>query len=251
LSYFKLISKSEATNRVRQEAKLGRQFYCYALLDKGIPFYVGIGSNPRRIASHVRKEGGKNTFKTNKIQSMTLEGRELQYSIVAFFHSWVEAYHAEKSLILFYGRRNVRSDGILTNLTDGGEGTPGWVVTDEIRKGMSERAKGKVRSEEAKRKTSEALKEYYKNNPNPCLGKKYSDEHKKKLSDMRKGDKHPAWGKFGKDNPKYDSKVSEEALENMKRAQAKRSSKSKQEGNTENITPVNLRPHIHKETKEV
>lgn len=223
------MNKSEATKYVRQEAKQGKQFYCYALLDDGIPFYIGIASNPRRLASHTTKEGGRNSFKTNKINKIKLEGRDLQYCIVSSFHSWVEACHAEKSLILFYGRRNIRSDGLLTNLTDGGEGTPGRVVSEEVRKGISKREKGKVRSEEAKRKTSESLREYYKHNPNPCLGKKYSEEHKKKLSDMRKGEGHHAWGKFGKDNPKYGSKVSEEGLKNMKEAQSKYSHKHSEE----------------------
>lgn len=75
------------------------------------------------------------------------------------------------------------------NLTDGGEGVSGYKFTKEereklskshigIQRGEKHPSFGKHRSDEAKKKMSEAKK-----------GKKLSEEHKKKISDKEKGKK--------------------------------------------------------------
>lgn len=59
------------------------------------------------------------------------------------------------------------------NLTDGGEGTSGHTF---------------IPSEEWKRKKSESQKEKFKNpEDNPMYGKRYTDEEKKKISELTKG----------------------------------------------------------------
>jgi hypothetical protein len=60
----------------------------------------------------------------------------------------------------------------LVNLTNGGDGTPGRVCSEETKKKISESNKGKKISEETKKKISESNK-----------GKKLSDEHKKSISE--------------------------------------------------------------------
>lgn len=99
-----------------------------------------------------------------------------------------------------------------------GEDSPWWGKhhSEESKKKMSEAAKGRTPSEETRRKLSESLKgknfkdsmtpeafeEWRRNNSeskkgkmcgekNPMYGKKHSAETKKKMSDAKKGKKHP------------------------------------------------------------
>lgn len=85
------------------------------------------------------------------------------------------------------------------NMTSGGNGSRGIVVTDETRRKISKANKGKKRSEETKRRLSNSLKKY-KKTPEHCknisLGRKgkatrkgaiLSKETKIKISNSRKG----------------------------------------------------------------
>lgn len=62
------------------------------------------------------------------------------------------------------------------NLTEGGGGNRGYVLSEETKRKMSEAKRGKPRSEETKRKISDTQK-----------GKQFSDETKRKLSEVNKG----------------------------------------------------------------
>jgi hypothetical protein len=105
----------------------------------------------------------------------------------------------------------------LCNLTDGGEGNPGRIVSDEWRKNKSIEQKGKKMSEEFKQKRREYMtgrkmpregvektRQWLIEN-HPMRGKKMSDEARKNISEGHKGifsgDKHPNWGRFGAENP--------------------------------------------------
>lgn len=57
----------------------------------------------------------------------------------------------------------------------------GISLSKEHRRKLSESHKGFKPSEEHLRKFLEASKEWHKNNPHPCLGKKLSEEHKRKI----------------------------------------------------------------------
>lgn len=59
----------------------------------------------------------------------------------------------------------------LTNLTEGGDGTSGWVPTPEYRAKLSARMTGRVFSEEWKKKLSDSQK-----------GRVFTDEHRARLS---------------------------------------------------------------------
>jgi hypothetical protein len=115
-----------------------------------------------------------------------------------------------------YGRSD-KGEGTLCNLTDGGEGNPGRIVSDEWRKNKSIEQKGKKMSEEFKQKRREYMtgrkmpregvektRQWLIEN-HPMRGKKMSDEARKNISEGHKGifsgDKHPNWGKFGSKNP--------------------------------------------------
>jgi group I intron endonuclease len=70
------------------------------------------------------------------------------------------------------------------NLTLGGGGQVGFVLSEETKRKIRKGNKGKIVSEETKRKMSEAHK-----------GRKPSEETKRKISEIKKGKNHPMYGK--------------------------------------------------------
>lgn len=95
----------------------------------GVPCYVGLSCDPGRPAKHLRMAKKH----TNKIFANIIAkyGREnLLFEIVKTDLTKEVAISLEIYLIAKYGRRNLRK-GPLANLTDGGEGTVGYVPTTE------------------------------------------------------------------------------------------------------------------------
>lgn len=89
--------------------------------------------------------------------------------------------------------------------------------SEEIRKKISEAQKGKPKSEEHRKRISEAKKQWCKEHPDalkgenhPMYGSKRTEKTRKKQSESMKGEKNPMYGLFGKDNPNYGSKRTEE-----------------------------------------
>jgi hypothetical protein len=93
---------------------------------------------------------------------------------------------------------------VLCNLTDGGDGCFGFVITDEYREKLSKAIKGrpgkfgeenpfygKTHSPEtrAKMRASQIATDKNKGVNNPNYGKKYSEERRKQMSEQRKGRK--------------------------------------------------------------
>ena len=78
-----------------------------------------------------------------------------------------------------------------------GEHTALRKVSDSTKKKLSDTGKGKPKSEEAKKKMSEAKKDRYTGENNSFYGKHHSEEAKKKMSEANKG-KH--WYNNGKEN---------------------------------------------------
>ena len=87
------------------------------------PFYVGKGKN-YRIKSHFSPtELKKKYFKSNKINSIINETGELPIHYRIFENlSEKEAYEIEIEIIKFFGKESDNT-GILTNLSDGGDGS--------------------------------------------------------------------------------------------------------------------------------
>lgn len=122
-------------------------------------FYIGIGSDDchRRAYDEVRR---------NKFWKAVRDKSGFRVEIISDGLTWKQACRKEVRLIKKIGRRDLGL-GPLTNLTDGGQGANGVVLSDEIKIKISERMKGKryalgkTRTEQWKKKHSEKLKKLY------------------------------------------------------------------------------------------
>ena len=131
-------------------------YYIYAYLRKdNTPYYIGKGQKYRAWSKHKKHI----PVPKNKSKIVIMETNLTE----------IGALSLERFYIRWYGRKD-KNTGILRNLTDGGEGTSGIVVSKEKRSRMSAAQKGKKHSIEHKQKNSESQR-----------GKKLSEEHKKKI----------------------------------------------------------------------
>ena len=216
-------------------------FYTYALLDPrkpGVwvygeqgeytfnfePFYGGKGKN-KRWKDHLKKSNLKeNNYKNNKIKKILFEGLEL--IVVKIKENLIECVSLkyEMNMIKTIGRLDLGT-GPLTNNTDGGEGNSGWVPSEETRKKQSDSRKGKIpwnkgirtgpQPEEIKKKRTESLVKYYKENPDKIrsgengnrFGMHNSEEQNRKLSESITGEKH--WHYGGHNSEEQKKKQSE------------------------------------------
>jgi len=129
-------------------------------------FYVGIGKEEgRAFDKHNRNKHWHNIV--NKAgYTVNIIYKDIEYE---------EAKNIEILLIEKYGRKNLGL-GNLVNLTDGGEGCLGLIISEEIRQKLSEVNKGKTLSDKTKKKISESLK-----------GKTHTEKSKQKISEAQKG----------------------------------------------------------------
>lgn len=219
-------------------------YYVYILRDprkENEPFYVGKGKD-KRAESHMNKDDEHNLFKTNVINKIRGNGLE---PLIEYYKENLEeseAFLLEINLIKKYGRRDLGT-GILTNLTDGGEGSSGyrrtkedlekWLSTreitgykhsDEIIEKISESNRGKKRSAETKRKLSEShlgkiqTEESNQKRSIALKGRKISDEQRRNLSKSRMGKNNPM---FGKESPMKGKIHTEDSKNKIREARSK------------------------------
>ena len=160
------------------------RFYTYAYLrEDKTPYYIGKGTGDRIYSTNRRNNPPKDKSRIIFLkQNLTEE----------------EAFRHEIYMIAVFGRKDL-GNGILHNRTDGGEGSSGWVPSEETRRKISEASKGntymlgKTLSEETKRKMSETRKgkthseETKKKQSEVKKGKTFSEEHRRNLSEAQKG----------------------------------------------------------------
>lgn len=146
-------------------------------------FYVGKGCGNRAKRTNHRNQYWKNMVAKNNSKFYV---HFLQTNLTED-----EAFFYEILYIQIFGKKI--EDGLLVNMTDGGEGISGHKLSEETKRKISEAHKGKIIPEYVKEK----LRIYFGSDKNPRIGKKTSEETKKKISIANKGrmsySKHWNW----------------------------------------------------------
>ena len=144
--------------------------YRHRTLDTHEVFYIGIGSVKRSKSKH------RSSFWKNVVNK---HGYYIE--IIKNNLSWEEACELEQLLIQEYGRRDLQT-GILVNLTDGGEGSPGTIISEETKLKLRDKNKGKKLTEEHKKKIGLANKG---RKPSLIVEQKRLEKITKKVIDTR------------------------------------------------------------------
>jgi len=100
--------------------------YRHIRLDKNEPFYIGIGSDSNYNRAYEIKKDRRNI-----VWSRIASKSEIEVEIMLDGLSWDNACEKEIEFIKLYGRID-NGNGILSNLTDGGDGTLGLIVSKEL-----------------------------------------------------------------------------------------------------------------------
>lgn len=147
------------------------------------PFYVGEGTGYRfrRHITNYEIEWNYNKIKNGKIKKILNNGFDLLKYVVFYKENLTkeEASEIETDLIKKLGRLNKKT-GILSNLTDGGEGCTG--VKSPNKGKTYEEIYGNEKAKELKRIRSEKL---IGNSYGKGKGKKHTEENKEKLSKLK------------------------------------------------------------------
>lgn len=136
--------------------------------DTGVCFYVGKGR--KRRAWDMTKRNFVHKAITSKLTSI---GLAVDIRVVATGMTNAEAGTAEIARLKLYNRHR------LANLTDGGAGPSGRVLSAEARKRISEAQKGRIRTPEFRAKVAAQR-----------LGSTHTLETRAKLSLISKGKRH-------------------------------------------------------------
>lgn len=145
--------------------KLLEDFYVYVYFDENnTPYYVGKGKQKRVISKHNYVQV------PSDLSKILVKDQLLEY----------EAWDLESQLISQYGRRNLKT-GTLLNLTNGGYGgKTGWSHSEQTRKRISEKNKGRIMPEDEKQKHRKPkTKQHAENIRRANIGRKDDGRNKK------------------------------------------------------------------------
>lgn len=193
------------------------KFYIYRhiRLDKNEVFYIGKGSKPNK-ATCFNKEYVRafSTQGRNKIWRQIVSKTNYEVEIMFECDDESQVFQKETELIEFYGRKDLK-EGTLANLTFGGEGNIGKIVSEETRKKQSLVKLGTKFSPEANaKKGSKGDKNFFFGkslcgSDNGFYGKNHTEDYKRNYS---YGAANPMFGKTGDLNPFYGKTHSKEFL---------------------------------------
>ena len=172
-------------------------YYVYAYLRKSddTPYYIGKGKGNRAW---------------NNKHSVVVPKDKSKIKILAENLNEIDAFELEISLIEKYGRKDLGT-GILRNMTNGGEGCSGRILTEELRNKISNTLKGRKIPTQTIAKRAETIKKLGK--PSPLKGRKLSNKHiakmKQSLIGVNAGKPGRAWteierSKLRKPKPKVE-----------------------------------------------
>lgn len=163
--------------------------YIHRRATTGEVFYVGKGSRPDRAASKQRR---------NPIWHRIVAKHGIVIEIVACCIDDRAAQELERSLVAEIGRRDLGT-GPLVNLTDGGDGHAGLIISAEVRR---------KRSIAASRPRSQAwidsIRRARKHGGNGGVvqrGDKLPDWWKARIAATKHGSDNPMFGKTGERHP--------------------------------------------------
>ena len=108
--------------------------YMHTRADKNTVFYIGVGSS-------IKYQRAKESQKRNNIWLKIYNKTPIKVDIVLDNLTHRDANSWEEYLIGLYGRIN-NNTGILCNMTNGGDGVKGWVISEQGRINMSNAKKG-------------------------------------------------------------------------------------------------------------
>ncbi len=185
--------------------------YRHTTVDTGEVFYIGIGKVSKRHISSKNPSTyfsrAYNTSRRNRFWKRINDKHKRTVEILKITDDESLIKELEILLINYYGRRDI-GEGTLCNLTDGGEGFVGLVKTEEHKRKIGEKSKGrkpsaetieKIRltntgkklSEETRKTLSLKTKGTRLGKENPFFGKRHSEENKKRWSESKKGSLNP------------------------------------------------------------
>lgn len=151
--------------------------YVYYRPDDGRPFYIGKGHGKRYLQHLTDKpEYCHNKRLTGTIRNYLSEGSKPHIEIYANELTEDEALALEIELIKKYGRKGIDPDGILMNISEGGEKT-----------GPAKGSIGRPHTEESKRKSSETKKKKFASGETVAWNKgmQMSEEFGKRIRETR------------------------------------------------------------------
>lgn len=145
--------------------------------------YIGKSDNPqKRLKNHiksVKQRQYKNRYVYHWIQRLLDEGLEPSVEILeeVSINNWKESERAWIAECKKFGLQ-------ITNLTDGGDGTQGYVFSDEARKKIGDIHRGKpspLKGKNISIQHKEKISLAFRGKPSHRKGKSLSPEHKEKI----------------------------------------------------------------------